>query len=96
MIRAFDQYHFTSFSLPVPGMGGGTFHSRYEPQLLGYGENTPEYKAAFNAWCKAAETHLREKGWLDDAFIYWFDEPEPDDYDFVMNGFRKLRKPRRD
>lgn len=92
MTRAFDRYHFTSLSLPVPGMGGGTFHSRYEPELLGYGENTPEYKAAFNAWCKAAEAHLREKGWLDESFIYWFDEPEPDDYDFVMNGFRKLKE----
>lgn len=92
MTRAFDQYHFNSFSLPVPGMGGGTFHSRYEPQLLGYGEDTPEYKAAFTAWSRAAEAHLREKGWLDESFIYWFDEPEPDDYAFVMNGFRKLKE----
>lgn len=92
MTRAFEKYGFNSFSLPVPGMGGGTFHARYEPELLGYAENTPEYKAAFSAWCRLAEAHLREKGWLNDAFIYWFDEPEPDDYDFVMNGFRKLKE----
>ncbi len=92
MTRAFEHYHFNSFSLPAPGLGGGTFHARHEPELLGYGENTPEYKAAFTAWYRAAEAHLREKGWLDEAFIYWFDEPEPDDYDFVMNGFRKLKE----
>ncbi|HOC68280.1 MAG TPA: DUF4091 domain-containing protein [Candidatus Hydrogenedentes bacterium] len=92
MTRAFEHYHFNSFSLPAPGLGGGTFHARHDPELLGYGENTPEYKAAFTAWYRAAEAHLREKGWLDEAFIYWFDEPEPDDYDFVMNGFRKLKE----
>ncbi|MBT7598043.1 MAG: DUF4091 domain-containing protein, partial [Gemmatimonadetes bacterium] len=31
-----------------------------------------------------------ERGWLDEAFVYWFDEPNPRDYDFVMNGFGKL------
>jgi len=92
MTRAFDQYHFNGFSLPVPGLGSGTFHSRQEPSLLGYGEDTPEYKAAFAAWCRAVESHLQEKGWLDDSYVYWFDEPEPPDYEFVMNGFRKLKE----
>lgn len=92
MTRAFDQYHFNGFRLGVPGMGHGTFHARYEPNLLGYGEDTPEYKTAFSSWCQAVEAHLREKGWLDYAYVYWFDEPEPDDYEFVMNGFRKLKE----
>lgn len=92
MTRAFEKYGFNSFSLPVPGMGGGTFHERWEPELLGHREGTPEYEIAFTAWCRAAEAHLREKGWLDESFIYWFDEPEPDDYAFVMNGFRKLKE----
>ena len=92
MTRAFEQYHFNSFVLPVPGLGGGTFHARHEPSLLGYGEASAEYQAAFTAWCRLAEAHLREKGWLDKAFIYWFDEPAPDDYAFVMNGFRKLKE----
>lgn len=92
MTRAFDHYHFNGFSLPVPGLGSGTFHSRQEPSLLGYGEDTPEYKAAFTAWCRTVETHLQEKGWLDDSYVYWFDEPEPPDYEFVMNGFRKLKE----
>jgi len=92
MTKAIDEYHFTSFRLPIIGLGGGTFHARYEPQLLGYGEDTPEYKTAFKAYCEAVEQHLREKGWLDEAFVYWFDEPSPKDYEFVMNGFQKLKK----
>jgi hypothetical protein len=92
MTRALDGRGFTTFSLPVPGMGGGTFHSRVEPELLGFREGTKEYRALFDAWCRDVERHLREKGWLDRSYVYWFDEPDPKDYAFVMNGFRKLRE----
>ena len=92
MEKAIDHYHFNSFRLGIPGMGGGTFHARYEPSLLGYGEDTPEYKTAFTGYCQAVQEHLREKGWLDEAFVYWFDEPSPKDYEFVMNGFQKLKE----
>ena len=92
MTRAIDELGFNAFRLPIAGMGGGTFHSRTDPSLLGYGEDTPEYKAAFDASCKQVQEHLREKGWLDEAYVYWFDEPDPKDYDFVMNGFRKIHE----
>ncbi len=92
MERAIDRYHFNSFRLGIPGLGGGTFHARHEPNLLGHSEETPEYKMAFTAYCQAVQTHLREKGWLDEAYVYWFDEPAPKDYAFVMNGFRKLKE----
>jgi hypothetical protein len=91
MERTIDHYHFNSFRLSIPGLGGGTFHSRREPELLGFSEDTPHYKAAFNTYCREVQEHLRQKGWLDEAFIYWFDEPAPKDYDFVMNGFAKLK-----
>jgi len=92
MERGIDYYHFNSFRLSIPGLGGGTFHSRREPELLGFSEDTPHYKAAFNAYCRDVQEHLREKGWLDEAFIYWLDEPAPKDYEFVMNGFTKLKR----
>jgi hypothetical protein len=91
MTKAMEHYHFNNFQLNVPGLGGGTFHARTEPSLLGYGEDTDEYKTAFTAWCREVEAHLKEKGWLDRAFVYWFDEPDPKDYAFVMNGFAKLK-----
>ena len=91
MQRAIDKYHFNSFRLSIPGLGGGSFHSRREPQLLGFSEDMPHYKAAFNAYCRQLQKHLRHKGWLDEAYVYWFDEPAPKDYEFVMNGFHKLK-----
>jgi hypothetical protein len=90
MTRAIDAYHFNSFRLAIPGMGGGTFHTRYEPELAGYGEDSDQYSILFNAYCRAMQGHLRQRGWLDEAFVYWFDEPDPKDYGFVMNGFARL------
>ncbi|MDP7129651.1 MAG: DUF4091 domain-containing protein, partial [Planctomycetota bacterium] len=51
-----------------------------------------QYKSAFSSYCRAVQHHLEEKGWLDEAFVYWFDEPDPKDYEFVSNGFRKLKQ----
>lgn len=90
--RALNEYHFNAFVLPAPGMGGGTFYSRAEPELLGYKADTAQYRAAFTNYWRAVQDHLREKGWTSFAYTYWFDEPEPKDYDFVRAGFQRLRE----
>ncbi len=92
MSRALDHYHFNSFRLGIAGIGGGTFHSRSVPSLLGFTEDAPEYPILFTSYCRQLQEHLRAKGWLDEAFVYWFDEPLPKDYDYIMNGFAKLKK----
>jgi hypothetical protein len=92
MDRAIDKYHFNSFRLSIPGLGGGTFHAIYEPSLLGFKEDEPEYPIILESYCKQMEKHLAERGWIDEAYVYWFDEPSPDQYAFVMNGFEKLKR----
>ena len=92
MAHAFTNYHFNSVMMHISGLGGGTFHSRSEPSFMGYTEGQPEYHALFGKYLKGIEAHLREKGWLDKAYVYWFDEPDEKDYEFVMNGFAKLKK----
>ncbi|MFH1922383.1 MAG: glycoside hydrolase domain-containing protein [Planctomycetota bacterium] len=92
MTRAVEEYHFTGLRLPIQGMGGGTFHARYEPKIEGFGEETPQYQAMFSSYVKQLEEHFREKDWLEMAYIYWFDEPAPKDYEFVRKGFERLKK----
>ncbi len=92
MERAFDAYNFNTFRLRVEGLGGGTFHERHEPSFLGYKGGTPEYEILMGKYLKGIEDHLRAKGWLDKAYVYWFDEPAPKDYEFVMQGFATLKK----
>ena len=92
MARVIEKYHFTNFRLHLDGMGGGTFHSRSEPDLKGFGENTPEYKAMFASYVGQLRDHLKTKGWLDMAYVYWFDEPDPKDYAFVSKGMLRLKQ----
>ncbi len=92
MEQVFAKYHCKNFSLPIHGMGGGTFHARTEPSLEGFGEDTPEYQAMFRSYVTQLEAHLIEKGWIDRAYVYWFDEPEPKDYEFVQKGMERIKK----
>lgn len=91
-MAAMDRYHFNSFQVHIPGIGGGTFHAITQPNLLGFDEDTPEYPVLFDSYCRQLEAHLAERGWLDRAFVYWLDEPSPDQYPFVTNGFAKLKR----
>ncbi|MCZ7639697.1 MAG: hypothetical protein M5U12_28815 [Verrucomicrobia bacterium] len=82
---------FNTFQLPLRGMGGGTFHSRHLGQLEGFQEGTPEHTRLFQDYLGQVERHLRARGWLDRAYTYWFDEPDPKDYEFVVAGQQRIK-----
>ena len=92
MEQAFREYHFNSFIIGVPGLGGGSFYERHDGSLGGYAADTPEHRALFQAWCSAARSHLAEKGWLDKAVTYPFDEPNVKDYAFVVEQLRRIKE----
>lgn len=83
---------FNTFQLPLRGMGGGTFHSRHLGRLEGHEEGTPEHTRLFGDYLGQIERHLSERGWLSKAFTYWFDEPDPKDYEFVVAGMKRLKQ----
>ncbi len=91
MDRAVKKYHITNFRLPIEGMGGWEEEGA-APALAGFGEDTPQYKAMFASYVGQIERHLRDKGWLDMAYVYWFDEPKPENYAFVRAGMERLKK----
>ncbi len=91
MERALRKWNFTGFRLPIQGMGGGTYHKRYPPKIGPFTEGTSAYQMLFSNYVGRIEGHLREKGWLDLAYVYWFDEPAPRDYPFVAAGMRRLK-----
>ncbi len=92
MDRAMNVYHFNSFKVDFPGLGGGTFHEIEGPSLLGFHEDDPEYELLMDSYGRQLESHLRQRGWLDKAYVYWFDEPSREQYPFVMRGFAKLKQ----
>ena len=92
MTEALAKYRFNTFRVRIQGMGGGTFHERYPPRIGEFGEDTPQYQAMFSSYVRQLEAHFRGRGWLDMAYVYWFDEPAPQDYEFVAQGMRRLRQ----
>jgi hypothetical protein len=89
---ALDELGFNSFRLDLEGLGGGTFHSRRLGEIEGHARGTPEHEAAFTRYASAVQAHLEEAGWLDEAYIYWFDEPGRRDYEFVRDGMELIQR----
>ena len=90
--RWLDGAHLNTFQLPVRGMGGGSFYSRSLGELEGFKEGTPEFARLFEDYLGQIEAHLAQRGWLPKAFIYWFDEPAPKDFEFVVEGMKRLKE----
>jgi len=86
-----DGYGFTSFRLGLKGMGGGTFHSRRAGRIGPHKQGTPGYRRVFKDYCQQLQTHFEENGWLKKAYVYWFDEPAPKDYEFVKAGMEEIK-----
>ena len=92
MERVLKKFNFTNFTVPGHGLGSGTFHSRTEPSLAGFGANTPQYKAMMTDYYAKLQKFLEDKGWLSKSYVYWFDEPGKHDYDFVAQGTATLQQ----
>ena len=90
--EAIDQLHFNSFRIPLRGMPTSSSQNHSIGDLDSFKQGTPEYDALFRDYMGKLETHLRERHWLDMAYAYWFDEPKPDDYDFVAGGMARLKE----
>lgn len=87
-----DGMGFNAFMLPIQGLPGGTFHSRHEGNFHGHKQGSPHYERLMGRYLRAVQDHLEEKGWLKKSYVYWFDEPEPRDYPFVIEGMRLLKR----
>jgi len=90
--RYLDGFGFNSFRLRLAGLGGGTFHSRRVGRIGPYEQGTAGYRAALADYAGQIQRHLEANGWLDEAYVYWFDEPEPKDYAFVVDGMNEIHR----
>ncbi len=90
--NALERYHFNTFVFSIPGFTKRDFRASTPHEFHGRKDGTPAYEALAAKYLGAIEAHLRERGWLDTAGIYWFDEPTEKDYPFIRRGLRALRK----
>ncbi len=87
-----NQYHFTTFALPIMGLGGGRAPNFYDGTFGPFRYGTPEYERLMGDYLMQLQTHLEQKGWLDKQFIYWYDEPETTDYPIVLRYNNLIHK----
>lgn len=90
--RALDELGFNAFMVPIEGMPWGTFHESGKGKFLGHDQDTPEYERLMAKYLGLLQAHLEQKGWLEKAYVYWFDEPEEKDYPFVIEGMQMLKR----
>ncbi len=77
--RYLDEFKFNAFNMScMPGQIGG--HPRF----------TPEYKRLHRLLYGPVIEHLRDNGWLQKAYSYWYDEPEESAYPHVVEGMELL------
>ena len=77
MEKSRAKYGFTDFRISSLGLGGGNEASSYPGSVPGLDMKSshPDYEKHIAKYLKAVESHLREKGWLKDAYVYCYDEP---------------------
>jgi hypothetical protein len=88
MRRGIDQFHFTNLRLGVDGVGG----SLRDAQGNVFHAGSPEFEAVFASEVKQLQDHFREQGWLKAPYVYWTDEPKPQDYPHVQAGMDRIKK----
>lgn len=93
--NALERYHFNTFVLNIRGKGSMDPASR-GPQAMrrinGVCETNALYDVYMKRYLEAVESHIRERGWLDKAYIYAFDEPEESDYGYMCEDLDRMRR----
>jgi hypothetical protein len=93
MQKVLDEYNFNTFIFSIPGFSSKTFPKNGEPHVFhGWKEGTPGYDALVSKYLGSIEAHLREKGWLDSAYLYWYDEPTADKFPWLDRGLAVVGK----
>ena len=79
-----DEVHFNAFFLG-PCFGGGTREGwEKHRQWLGMEPLSEDFNRLFPEYMRQVGQHLREKGWLGMAYLYLWDEPEPEYFDKLV------------
>ena len=92
MSRVIGKYHFNAFRLSVDHIGGGGGARLRPAQVCAFSGGEPGYQVLMGKYLGAIERHLDGKGWLDKAYVYWYDEPEASVYPDIMKVFGTLKR----
>ncbi|MCX7992581.1 MAG: DUF4091 domain-containing protein [Fimbriimonadales bacterium] len=90
--RYLDELGFNSFVLPVYGLPSGRYPNYSQGEFLGFKEGEREYERLWTDYMRRLQEHVRKNGWLNKAYIYWFDEPDETDYPLVRRVNERIKR----
>ena len=90
MERVRSKYHFNAFNMKPFSFWSGFGDKFRKPDLAGIKSDHPAYPKLLAKYLKGVGNHLREKGLVDDAYVYWYDEPTTATYPKVIEGMKVL------
>ena len=93
MQKVLEEYNFNTFIFTIPGFSSAKFADPSKKHVFhGREEGTPGYEAIVSKYLGGIEAHLKEKGWLDVAYLYWYDEPTADKFPYLNRGLCAVKK----
>jgi len=90
--RYLDIMGFNAFTINILGLGGGRYPNYDRGQFLGHPAGTPEYDSLMREYATKLQAHLAANHWIEKGYVYWYDEPEANDYPFVVDGMSRLKR----
>ena len=87
-----DGLAFNAYHLPLQGLPSGNFHAQRRGVFCGFTQGTAEYDYLMKQYLTLVQDHLEEKGWLGKEYVYWFDEPNTENYPFVREGMEIIQQ----
>ena len=87
-----DELGFTAYNLSLEGLPSGTFFSQRNGVFNGFMQGTAEYDYLMQQYLTIVQDHLEEMGWLGREYVYWFDEPNTENYAFVREGMEIIHR----
>jgi hypothetical protein len=83
---------FNAYNLSLEGLPSGTFFNQKRGVFNGFTQGTVEYDYLMQKYLTIVQDHLEEMGWLGKEYVYWFDEPNTENYPFVREGMEIIHR----
>ncbi len=87
-----DSLKFNSFQLSLEGIASSSFFQHGKGQIIGHPQGSQTYNEIFPWYLRQISDFLKQNHWLDKAYIYWFDEPQKKDYQYIRSVNQNIRQ----
>jgi len=86
------EFGFNRFRFHFPWLGYGVIKAEKGEKTVTVHRGSTAYEKLAGDYLTKLEQHLKDLDILEKAYVYWKDEPETNEYDFVCDGMQFIKK----